>query len=460
MSDPFDLSAYTDDPSSAPLDDEVLPDWADDDGAETRRWELSKDSRFRLDQFLKNQIGHMSRHQLKKVIDLDGVTVNGKKPKASKRLKAGDVVEVHLPPRPAKYIKPQDIPIEVVYEDDDMIVVNKPAGLTVHPAKAQLDGTLVNSLAFRFLRNQQGESLTEAQAQAVALSRFESKQAEKPGAVERKKEVGQSTADSSTGELAHLGEDTDFSVDGLSSVGVDDARPGIVHRLDKFTTGIMIVAKRDETHWLLSRQFERRTNLKCYLALVHGQPPEAEIVIDEPLTRHHTIREAQSVRRDSAARDALTICRVRERYQGYSLVELELKTGRTHQIRVHMQYIGYPLVGDIVYGGEPMGEREFANPPEAAGSRPNYSFAREKAGGRDLYERAMQRDDMILARPALHATLLRIEHPVKGEAMTFTAPVHEPLKSLVHRLREQPAPPEAGMVAKKGTHVDLEIALG
>jgi len=246
----------------------------------------------------------------------------------------------------------------------------------------------------------------------------------------------------------------------LSSIGVDDARPGIVHRLDKFTTGIMIVAKRDETHWLLSRQFERRTNLKCYLALVHGQPPAAEIVIDEPLTRHHTIREAQAVRRDSAARDALTICRVRERYQGYSLVELELKTGRTHQIRVHMQYIGYPLVGDIVYGGEPMGEREFANPPEAAGSRPNYSFAREKAGGRDLYERAIKRDDMILARPALHATLLRIEHPIKGEDMTFTAPVHEPLRALVHRLREQPAPLEAGGVAKSGTHVDLEIALG
>ncbi len=409
--------------------DPVLPDWAEDDGIEKRTWTLTRDSSFRLDKFLKNQVGFMSRHQLQKIIDLDGVTVNGLKPKASKKLKAGDLIELILPPRPARYLKPQAIPMHALFEDEHMVVLNKQANLTVHPAKAQTDGTMINGLAYHFMRQQHGDDLTEEKAQEIAARK-----------------------------LDDLEEDAeDLSVDGLSSVGEDEARPGIVHRLDKHTTGCIVVAKRDDTHWLLSRQFERRTNLKCYLALVHGCPEEPSGVIHEPITRHHTIREAMAVRHDSMAKDSTTLYRVRERYRGYSLVECELKTGRTHQIRVHLSYIGCPLVGDLLYGGEAVGEHELDHPPEAAGARPRYSFARPKDIGRKLAAQAEARDDLFIAVPALHAALLQLKHPVSDESMTFTAPLHEPLRSLVLALRQRPAP---GPTVTDGTHIDLAQAIG
>ncbi len=387
--------------------------FVDDDGAERRRYKIGRDARHRLDKYLQNRIKSFSRNQVQKLIDLGGVKVNGKLPKASTRLREGDVLELILPPRPASYLVPEPIAIDILYEDDDFIVLNKQAGIIVHPARSNLQGTLLNALAWHF-----------AQGDPTKLE----------AAADR----------------------TDLSVEGLSEVGKDEARPGVVHRLDKNTTGVIVVAKRDETHWMLARQFEQRTNLKCYLALVHGCPEPPAGVIDAPIGKHPTIREAMAVRQGDHGRASVTIYRVRERYEGYSLVELELKTGRTHQIRVHLSYLGHPIIGDIIYGGEPIGEAELLVPPHPAGSRMNLNFARTKEQGVALEQHAQSRCDLLLAHPALHAALLQLRHPRTQEVMTFTAPLHEPVRSLVHRLRERPAP---GEVVNKGTHVDLTQAI-
>lgn len=390
-------------------------EFADEDGAEQKRWVLSRDAQHRLDKYLQNRIKGSSRNQVQKLIDLGGVKVNGQPAKASQKLREGDVVDVILPPRPATHLVPEDIPLHILYEDDDMIVVNKQANLIVHPARSHLNGTLLNALAFHFLQQQPAGS-----------------------------------------DAAHVLDEK------LSAVGKDGnpargegPRPGIVHRLDKNTTGVIILAKRDETHWMLAKQFENRTNLKCYLALVHGCPDPPSGAIEAPIGKHLTYREAMAVRHDSQGRDSLTLYRVRERYPGYSLVELELKTGRTHQIRVHLSYLGFPIVGDIFYGGEPVGEKELDNPPLPAGARPMLTFARSKDEGRNMEFLAAQRDDMILATPALHAALLQLRHPADGRTMTFTAPLHEPMLGLVHKLRQRGC--EEMIV--DGVHVDLAAAI-
>jgi 23S rRNA pseudouridine1911/1915/1917 synthase len=377
------------------------PEFAEDEGAEHRRYILAKDAKRRLDKYLQNRVKGISRNQIQKLIALGGVTVNGKVPKASTNLRRGDLVDVILPPRPATDLKAEPIPLDVLYEDHDFIVINKQANLIVHPARSHLSGTLLNALAYHF---------------------------------------------------AH------HSADGgqLSSVGAEGARPGVVHRLDKNTTGVIIVAKRDETHWLLAKQFEQRTNLKVYLAVVHGCPDPPAGAIDAPIGKHPTIREAMAIRHDSQGKDSVTLYRVRERYRGYSLVELELKSGRTHQIRVHLSYLGHPVVGDIIYGGEPIGEHELVQPPLPAGYRPNLTFARDKAEGQRLEALSAAREDLIIASPALHAALLQIVHPVTEQTMTFTAALHSPMKELVHRLREQR---EEGPVAEKGYWIDLEKAV-
>lgn len=402
------------DPDDLEVDfDEV--EFAEEDGAERQRWVLSKDARHRLDKYLQNRIKGSSRNQVQKLIDLGGVKVNGKPSKASQKLKEGDVVDVVLPPRPATHLVPEDIPLHILYEDDDFIVINKQAGLIVHPARSHLNGTMLNALAFHFLK--QHPNADEAELLDQHLS-----------------SVGK---------------------EGNADRG-EGPRPGIVHRLDKNTTGCIVVAKRDETHWMLSQQFEYRTNLKCYLAVVHGGPDVGGGAIDAPVGKHPSYREAMAVRHDGHGRDSLTLFRVRERYEGYSLIELELKTGRTHQIRVHLSYLGCPIVGDIPYGGEPIGYPQLDHPPMPAGVRPFLTFARSKEEGRAMEEQAAQRQDMLIAYPALHAALLELKHPVKKQTMRFTAPLHEPMRTLVHELRRRPAD---GPVAKDGWHVDLDAAI-
>ncbi len=403
-----DTPAHPDDPSqTGPGTDPLelineLPEELQDDGVQSQRYTLSKDSNHRLDKYLQNRIKGFSRHQIQRLISLGGVTVNDKKPKASTKLRKGDVVDVLIPPRPAVDLSPEPIPLEVLHEEDGFIVINKQAGLIVHPARSHLSGTLLNALAYHF---QDSESRS-------------------PGA--------------------------------LSEVGKEHARPGVIHRLDKNTTGVIIVAKQDEQHWKLAKQFEDRTNLKVYLAVVHGCPDPPGGVINEPIGKHPTIREAMAVRHDSTSRDSVTIYRVRERYKGYSLVELELKTGRTHQIRVNMSYIGYPLVGDIIYGGEPVGTPEVLSPSRPAASRPHLTYARDKQEGQRMEAEAAERDDMLMATPALHAAMLRMHHPETKETMTFTAPVHGPMGNLIAELRKRP---EAGDVVTEGVYLDLGTAI-
>jgi 23S rRNA pseudouridine1911/1915/1917 synthase len=361
----------------------------------------------RLDKYLTDRITFMSRSQLQRLIDDGGVAVNGRPPKASTVIKRGDRIEVAVPEPPAKDIVPEDIPLDVLFEDEHIIVLNKQPDIIVHPARTHLKGTMLSALAYHF--------------------RYRSK----------------------------------FG-GGLSSVGEEFARPGVVHRLDRHTSGVIVFAKSEEAHWKLGHQFEHRRVDKRYLAVVQGiVEPQAE-VIELPIGPHPSrekgYREKYVVRHDELGKPSVTICRVREwfgkrdkgvgaatnqvvaspgwagvdeprpvvpaREEGtFTLVELELKTGRTHQIRVHLSHNDYPIVGDDMYGGR----------------------AYEHEG------------KVVIGRQALHAALLTITHPISGERMTFTAPLRGDMAELVTRLRALPGH-EVAMTP--GVSVDLEYAIG
>ncbi len=327
----------------------------DDESPVTVEFELLKDLDKRLDRYLVDRVPFLSRTQIQRLIDEEAITVNGRVPKSSTKLRKGDRIVAALPPPPSGAIQPEDIPLDVLFEDDSIIVVNKPAGLIVHPARSHKSGTLVNALAWRFKNVSGGE---------------------------------------------------------LSKVGEEFARPGVVHRLDKFTSGAIVSAKNDTAHWRLGKQFEMRRTDKRYLALVHGHPEKDVETIDLPLGKHPTVKEKYAVRFDETGKQSLTIARVRERYVGadgakFALVELELKTGRTHQIRVHLSYIGLPIVGDDMYGGKHTTERML--------------------GG--------ESDAMLLARQALHATTLGFRHPMTEKPVMFTAPVAADIRRAVELLR-------------------------
>jgi len=404
-------------PRPAPPDDEDRPPGDDapppidprdpaivemeEDGAIRCRHVLARDAKQRLDKHLISRMKGMSRHQIQRLISLGGVTVNAKPAKASTKLKAGDVLEWVVPPRTTmENIAPEDIPLQILYEDQGFVVINKPADLVVHPARSYKTGTLLNALAHHF---------QQENAQ-------------------------------------------------LSTVGKDQARPGVVHRLDKHTTGCILVAKQEQTHWLIAKQFEHRTNLKAYLAVVHGNPDPPSGAIHEPIGKHPTIREAHAVRHDSQGKDSLTLYRVRERYDGYALVEFELKTGRTHQIRVHSGYLGHPIVGDIFYGGDIVGTPEVVTPTHPPGSRPFITYARTREEGDKLEAESIEREKhepWLMRYPALHAALLTIHHPATGKRLTFTAPVHRPMLELIHALRAK----GHETAITDGTHVNLDAAV-
>jgi 23S rRNA pseudouridine1911/1915/1917 synthase len=285
-----------------------------------------------------------------------------------------------VPPPPSKEIQGEDIPIEVLFEDEHMLVLNKSPDIIVHPARSHNKGTLLNALVYYF---------------------------------QKQSSVG----------------------GGLSSVGDEFARPGVVHRLDRRTSGVMVIAKSDEAHWKLGRQFERREPDKRYLALVEGVIESDVDVIDAPIgpsiSRARGQREKMSIRRDHLGKPAVTIYRVRQRFERYTLVELELKTGRTHQIRVHMTHLGYPLVGDDMYAGHIM----------------RASHVDPRGGD----------DDVVLGRQALHAALLTLRHPIEGRSMTFTAPVREDMSRAVAMLRAYARPSE--LLTPSGSVLDLDVAL-
>lgn len=330
---------------------------ADDDAFFRVSFELARDLKCRLDKYLTSRIAFMSRSRLQHLIQSGGVTVNGQEAKPATRLRRGDSVEVVVPPPPSNEILPQPIDLDVLHEDEHLIVLNKQPGIIVHPARAEKSGTLINALAWRFRHVSGGE---------------------------------------------------------LSPVGADDARPGVVHRLDRNTTGCIVFAKTEEAHWKLGRQFEHREVDKRYLAVTQGLVEPDGFVIEKPIGPHPSkekgYREKMVVRHDERGKPSITIVRTRERYRredaaGYSLVELELKTGRTHQIRVHLSDAGRPIVGDDMYGG-----RVFV----------------DEAGV------------VVLDRQALHAALLAFEHPITGETMSFVAPLPGDMRAVIDILRRGP----------------------
>ena len=327
------------------------------------RFELSRDLKCRLDKSLTSRISFMSRNQLQHLIGEGGVTVNGTEARPATKLRKDDAVEVVVPPPPSTEVVPQEIPIDVLFEDEHLIVLNKRPDIIVHPARAEKSGTLINALAWHFKHNSGGE---------------------------------------------------------LSPVGADKARPGVVHRLDRNTTGCIIFAKTEEAHWKLGRQFEFREVDKRYLAFVKGRVAEDGFVIDKPIGPHPSkekgYREKMVIRHDELGKNSITIVRVRERYrlhdravgdQDFSLVELELKTGRTHQIRVHLSEEGHPIIGDDMYGGR--------------------AFVAIDEQGRE--------GEMVIGRQALHAALLAFQHPISGETMSFVSPLPPDARALLETLR-------------------------
>lgn len=341
---------------------------SDDDTPVQVRLELTRDLKKRLDRYLVDRIPFMSRTALQRLIDEDAVTVNGRRPKASTRLRLGDVVEAVLPPPPSNEIPPENIPLDVLFEDDHLIVLNKQPDIIAHPARAMKSGTIVNALSWRFRHETSG---------------------------------------------------------GLSSVGEEFARPGVVHRLDRFTSGAMVAAKTDTAHWRLGHQFQARTVDKRYLAIVHGVVRRDQDLIDLPLGRHPRIFDRYAVRHDEAGKEARTIYRVRERYDGFTLVELQLLTGRTHQIRIHLSEIGHPIVGDDYYGGRKLPRRAVV--PKRA-----------EADGRSS-------DAPLMARQALHAARLEFDHPIAGDRRIFEAPLWPDIRGFLDALREhrEPVPVES-----------------
>lgn len=300
----------------------------------------------RLDKYLGGRFSQFSRTRLQRLIKEQGVNVNGRAAKPSHKLNPGDEIDLILPPRELRELVPEDIPISVIYEDAEMIVVNKQADMIVHPARGNTHGTLVNGLVYY----------------ANKLS-----------------------------------------------TGSGEFRPGIVHRLDKNTTGVLVVAKTDTAHWKLARQFAQRTTNKTYLAVVHGTLELRADRINQPVGMHPRMRAKSAIRPDG--KEAVTFYEVLEEFRGFSLVKLSPRTGRTHQLRVHMAYLKHPIVADDMYGGKVV-----------------YDW--------QLKDREAEAAEPVMSRVALHAWKLEIRHPISGEMMEFEAPLPDDLQRLIDKLRQ------------------------
>ncbi len=292
------------------------------------------DAGLRLDVFLAERNPELSRSRIQGLIEESLVTVNDRPAKAGYRVRQGDTVSMVVPEPEPLHIEPEAIPLDIIYEDEHLIVINKPRGMVVHPGAGNYTGTLVNAL------------------------------------------------------LHHC---PDLS--GINGV----TRPGIVHRLDKDTSGLLMVAKDDFTHLDLARQLEKRTVSKGYLALVYGEPGRERGTVNAPIGRHPRDRKrmAANVRN---GKPAVTHYEVLRRYKGYTLLRVTPETGRTHQIRVHLTHIGLPLVGDLIYGR-----------------------ARPALG---------------LEGQFLHAHKLGFVHPRTGEQLLFTAPLPPELEAVLQQLEE------------------------
>ncbi len=292
----------------------------------------NEDKGKRLDRYVTEQNAEITRTAVQRLIDEKNILVNGKEQKASYKVNENDVVEVEIPEPKKIEIKAENIPIEVIYEDSDIVVVNKPKGMVVHPGNGNLDGTLVNAI------------------------------------------------------MAKCG-------DSLSGIG-GEIRPGIVHRIDKDTSGLLIVAKNDKAHVNLSEQIKAHKVKKTYIALVRGVVRENEATIDMPIGRSKTDRKKMAVCKDG--KNAVTHIKVLKRWEHYTLLQVNIETGRTHQIRVHLSYIGYPIIGDYTYSN---GKNEFG-----------------------------------VVGQCLHAQKLEFKHPTTNKIMELEAPLPEYFQEIIQKL--------------------------
>ena len=288
----------------------------------------------RLDKIISIHAPNLSRALAQRLIKDGDATVNGHPSKPSYRVQASDEIVVHIPVELPEQVLPEDIPLDIVYEDDVLLVIDKPAGMVVHPGAGHTSGTLVNAV------------------------------------------------------LAHCPQ--------LTNVGGAD-RAGIVHRLDKDTSGLLLVAKDEVTYTALQRQFKRRQVAKTYLALVDGQVQPREGIIEAPIGRDKRQRKKMTVVR--SGREAQTMYRAIEYFANHTLLEVRPHTGRTHQVRVHLAWLGYPIVGDTVYG--------------------------------------RRRQRLLKSRHFLHAARLRFTHPVTGEEVEFEAPLPQNLADVLDQLRRR-----------------------
>jgi 23S rRNA pseudouridine1911/1915/1917 synthase len=290
-----------------------------------------EDETGRVDKYLAKQLKNVSRSKIQDLISTEHILVNGKEIKANYKLNAGDDISVTIPaPEPVDVVA-QDLPLDIVYEDEDIVLINKAQGMVVHPGAGNKDGTLVNALLYH--------------------------------------------------------------IEDLSGIN-GEIRPGIVHRLDKETSGLLVVAKNDTAHVHLSKQLQERRMTKKYWALVHGVIPHEHGTIEAPIGRDPKQRQQFTV--INTGKEAVSHFKVLERFKDYSLVEVSIETGRTHQIRVHFKYINFPLAGDTTYGP--------AKTLKGAGQ-------------------------------FLHARSLEFVHPRSGEMMTFEAPVPEIFSNTLADLR-------------------------
>ena len=295
----------------------------------------------RLDAYLATHVDGWSRARLQRLIEAGDVLVNSKLAKASYKVSAHDEIEVELTPPPESNFTPENIPLEIVFEDDQIIVINKPAGLVVHPAAGVNSGTLANALAYHF------QQLSNAAS----------------------------------------------------------VRPGIVHRLDKDTSGLLVAAKTQSAHESLGDQFRAREVFKSYAALVYGVVTQTSGRIEQPIARDPRNRTRMAI--VPGGRGALSLFKVRRSYDAFTLLDVELKTGRTHQIRVHLAWFKHPVVADELYSG-----------------------GRENSV-RDVQLRARIRK---LQRQFLHAEQLGFRHPKTGEQLKFIAPLPAPLAQFLEAL--------------------------
>ena len=295
--------------------------------------------KIRLDAYISKQMQDLSRSMIQKLLEGNKINVNGKSEKPAYKVQNGDIIEINIEEPKEVKIEAQDIPLDIIYEDEDILVVNKQKGLVVHPANGNPDGTLVNAV------------------------------------------------------MAHC-------KDSLSGIG-GELRPGIVHRLDKDTSGLLIIAKNDKAHIQMSNQIKNREVKKTYIALVRGTIAENEATINMPIGRSTKDRKKMAVTK--SGKEAVTHFKVLNRYTtdkgSYTLLEIKIDTGRTHQIRVHMSYIGHPVVGDEVYSN---GKNEFG-----------------------------------VQGQMLHARYLQFKHPITGKELSLEAPIPEYFEDVLEKLKNR-----------------------